>query len=246
MGKKKMHYMTMLNLVVIGNVLSTILIIGIIFGTVYYRYMKEEVITSLENDVGQAESYMSSYIESITNTGEKLAMDVELGLAVEDYLSSDISRSVDGKGMIDYILQSALSMNSSIENITIGTKDKIIQRDGYSIDKDSHMESICNETWYKEIQKDKLERKFAENTFYKNTYAQKPYYLYATKFKNKFYQTRDQEDRVIIITFNTTELEKHISALTNNAVININVWWEENGEKSWYIRRRNRKMWRNT
>ena len=96
MGKKKMHYMTMLNLVVIGNVLSTILIIGIIFGTVYYRYMKEEVITSLENDVGQAESYMSSYIESITNTGEKLAMDVELGLAVEDYLSSDISRSVDG------------------------------------------------------------------------------------------------------------------------------------------------------
>lgn len=231
MGKKKMHYMTMLNLVVIGNVLSTILIIGIIFGTVYYRYMKEEVITSLENDVGQAESYMSSYIESITNTAEKLAMDVELGVAVEDYLSSDISRSVNGKGMIDYILQSALSMNSSIENITIGTKDMIIQRDGYSIDKDSHMDIICNETWYKEIQKDKLERKFAENTFYKNTYGQKPYYLYATKFKNKFYQTRDQEDRVIIITFNTTELEKHISTLTNNAVINIHIWWEDNGEK---------------
>lgn len=232
MLKKKMHYSTMLNLVVIGNVLFAIFIIGTIFGTVYCRYMKESVRSSLENNVGQIENYTSLYVENIRGTAEKLAMDVELGTAVEEYLSPDIVKSVRGKRMMDYILQSALSMNSSIENIAIGTENKIIQQDGYSIDKDNRMMEVYKEDWYKDIQSDKINWKFTENIYYKNTYEQIPYYLYATKFKNKFYQKRDQEDRVIIVTFNITELEKYIDGISNISGINVNIWENAEGQKN--------------
>ena len=154
MRRQKIHYRTMLNLVVVGNVLGAIFVIGILIGTVYYRYMRNEVMNLMESNVEQAENYTSQYVENITNTGEKLAMDVELGLAVEAYFSPEINRSVEGKKMIDYIIQSALSMNSSIENIAIGTRDKVITQDRYSLDKNNRMNSMIEEDWYQALQQD--------------------------------------------------------------------------------------------
>lgn len=224
MKKRKIHYRTMLNLVVVGNVLGAILVIGIGIGTVYYRYVKNEVMNLMESNVEQTENYTSQYVENITNTGEKLAMDVELGVAVEAYFSPDINRSVEGKKMIDYIIQSALSMNSSIENIAIGTKEKMITQDRYSLDKNNRMESIVEEPWYGALQRDEIKYIFTENTYYYNTAVDgEHYYLYATKFKNKFYQFRDQEERIILITFHTAELEKYVDTISNNASINIHI-----------------------
>ena len=156
MRRQKIHYRTMLNLVAVGNVLGAIFVIGILIGTVYYRYMRNEVMNLMESNVEQAENYTSQYVENITNTGEKLAMDVELGLAVEAYFSPEINRSVEGKKMIDYIIQSALSMNSSIENIAIGTRDKVITQDRYSLDKNNRMNSMIEEDWYQPLQQDEI------------------------------------------------------------------------------------------
>lgn len=229
----------MLNLVVIGNVLCAVIIIGTIFGTVYYRYMKESVRMSLENNVGQIENYTSAYMENIRGVAEKLAMDVELGNAVERYKSTDLVSSVQGKRMIDYILQSAMEMNSSIENITVGASNTIIQQDGYSIDKDNRMGEIYMEDWYKDIQSDKMDWVFTENIYYSNTYEQIPYYLFATKFKNKFYQKRDEEDRVIIVTFNISDIEKYIDNISDISGINVNIYEETtDGNKMVYQTRK--------
>lgn len=223
MRRQKIHYRTMLNLVVVGNVLGAIFVIGILIGTVYYRYMRNEVMNLMESNVEQAENYTSQYVENITNTGEKLAMDVELGLAVEAYFSPEINRSVEGKKMIDYIIQSALSMNSSIENIAIGTRDKVITQDRYSLDKNNRMNSMIEEDWYQALQQDEIKYIFTENIFYQNTTGNENYFLYATKFKNKFYQFRDQEERIILITFHTAELEKYVHTISNNASINLHI-----------------------
>lgn len=223
MRKQKIHYRTMLNLVVVGNVLGAILVIGILIGTVYYRYMRNEVMNLMESNVEQAENYTSQYVENITNTGEKLAMDVELGIAVEAYFSPDINRSVEGKKLIDYIIQSALSMNSTIENIAIGTKDAVITQDRYSLDKNNRMEDIVEEAWYQALQRDEIKYIFTENVHYWNTAGEENYYLYATKFKNKFYQFRDQEERIVLITFHTAELEKYVDTISNNASIHLHI-----------------------
>ena len=210
-------------MVVVGNVLVAIFLIGILIVSVYYSYMRNEVMNLMESNVEQAENYTSQYVENITNTGEKLAMDVELGLAVEAYFSPEINRSGEGKKMIDYIIQSALSMNSSIENIAIGTRDKVITQDRYSLDKNNRMNSMIEEDWYQALQQDEIKYIFTENIFYQNTTGNENYFLYATKFKNKFYQFRDQEERIILITFHTAELEKYVHTISNNASINLHI-----------------------
>ena len=53
MPKKKIHYMTMLNLVTVGNVLAAFLVIGIVLGTTYYRYMRTDVMNLMRNNVGK-------------------------------------------------------------------------------------------------------------------------------------------------------------------------------------------------
>lgn len=221
MKKKKITYLSMLNFVVIGNVLCTALIIGMVLGGMYYQNMKENVKKSLESTVSQAENYSMNYVTNIFNVANKLSTDVQLGVAVENFTSNNIEQSVQGKKMMDYILQNAMEMNPAIENILIGTKNRVIQQDGYSIDKDNRLNEIREEEWYKQIQEDKIEWKFTENVYYTNTYDEKPYYLYATKFKNKFYQKRTQEDRIIILTFNILEIEKYIQSILGDTDINL-------------------------
>lgn len=229
-SRKKIHYMTMLNLVVVGNVLVAFLVIGVILGTMYYRYMREDVMNLMRSNVEQTESYTSSYITSVIDAANKLSTDVELGKAVENYTSDEIARTVEGKKILDYILTSALSSNSAIENIAIGTENGMIVKDRYSIDAGVYGKEIHNADWYQEILKDEIAYEFGDNTFYQNSFHKGSYYFYATKFKVKFYPSRDQEDRILIVTFDITELENYIRGISNNEAINIHICEEDNGK----------------
>lgn len=228
--KRKIHYMTMLNLAVVGNVLGAFLVIGVILGTMYYRYMRTDVMNLMRSNVEQTESYTSSYITNVMDAANKLSTDVELGKAVENYTSDEIARTVEGKKLLDYILASALSSSSAIENIAIGTESGMIVKDRYSIDTGIYGNEIHNADWYQEILKDEIAYKFGENTFYQNNFHKGSYYFYATKFKMKFYPSRAQEDRIIIVTFDTRELERYISGISINEAINIHICEEDNGK----------------
>lgn len=76
MPKKKIHYMTMLNLVTVGNVLAAFLVIGIVLGTTYYRYMRTDVMNLMRNNVEQAYSYISAYVTAGCDAANTLTTDV--------------------------------------------------------------------------------------------------------------------------------------------------------------------------
>ena len=234
MPKKKIHYMTMLNLVTVGNVLAAFLVIGIVLGTTYYRYMRTDVMNLMRNNVEQAYSYISAYVTAGCDAANTLTTDVELDRAVENYTSDDVARTVEGKKMMDYILQNAMANNPSIENIAIGTAGGMIVKDRYGFDIGKYGSQLREAGWYRELLEGQIAYKFSENIYYDNEYNPGSYYFYATKFKTKFYPTRDQEDRILIVTINTTQMEEYIGGIANNEAVNINVCDGEGKKKLIY------------
>lgn len=218
MKNHKMHYISMLVLLVLGNILISVFIIAVVMGTVFYQYVEDEMLTLMQNSEDQVVKYIDDYMGEISIITERLAMDVELGIAVEKFQSDELSDQVEGKYMIDYIIQNALDTHLFIENITIIAGDEMIMQDRYSMNQKLFYEGIDQEKWYQELLCDEKSYIYSENIIYNTVYSGETYYLYATKFKNKFYQTRNQEKRIIVVTFHIKDIKDYMDMVSNNQV----------------------------
>lgn len=206
--RKKNSFLLMINLTVVGIVSAVIVFLSILFFYYLYSVNNKSAMDTLNKDMSQIDQELTNIIENLYNVTGQLASDVQLGQATEDFYSDNIEDTVQGKKMMDYILNNAMAMNSSIENITLCSRKSILQYNNYSLDKKNNMERTVNQEWYKKLLKDEVTWVFDKNSLYTNKLDCGQYFFCATKFKNKFYQNRTEEDRIVIVTFQMSSLEK--------------------------------------
>ena len=229
--KYKIHFRTMLNIVVLGNVLGALLVVAVCLGYVYYNYIKEDVLNRLTSNVEQVEKYLSSHLENVIQNAEMLTMDVEFGKAVEQYCSEELEEIVEGRQMLDYVFKTTLEM-SSFEAIAVVTDEKLIMRDPYGpVLVNENIEKVCDQDWYTELLQDEITSKLVEGTFFDRSYQESSGYLYATKFKNKYYQSRRLENRLLIVNFDLVQVQNFVKALSHNNSVNIHICYVENGKQ---------------
>ena len=200
--KRKTSFLVIFNLAVIGIVIVVAFSISLLFFYQMYQANARSATNSLDNDLRQINQTLSDEIESLYHVTNHLADDVQLSQAVESYYGGDLSQSVQGKKMINYILSNALSLSTSAENISLLCGDQILQVDRYSLEKPIDFTRMKQDLWYGQLMSDEIPFAFGINTDYATANSdQKQYYFCATKFKSKFYQNRGDENRIVVVTF---------------------------------------------
>lgn len=231
--KVKIHYYALLNTVVLGNVLGVILLVLLIFGINYYEQMKMETSKMLRSQVEQVADYVTDYAESIANSAENLAADRKLGDALDAYLDADnLITSVNGKVMVDYILDSAIKSNSNIQHITLLSGERMVMRDRYGgILVNRYMDKIYKEEWFHQLSEGEIEYQIQECDFYSDLQDSNTYYFYATKLKSKYYSPRDNNEKLVIIIFEIGKLTDYVDTISNNDYVNVNIVENIKGEE---------------
>lgn len=220
--KKKRSFLVVVNLSVVGIVCGVILLVSILFFCYLYGINDKNTMDTLNKDLSQIDQELTKNVEEVHNITSQLAADVQLGQAMEKYYSGSIEDSVEGKKMLDYIMSNAITMNSSIENITLCSRNDMVQYNNYSLNKQNNMAEVIREQWYKELLVDKVSWVFdASHSYTSGAADQQQYFFCATKFKNKFYQNRSDENRIVIVTFQLKILETLMDNTADLKKINL-------------------------
>lgn len=227
--KKRKSFLVMINTAMIGIVSMAILSVSFIFLYYLYHMASNDVINTLNKDLRQIDQQLTKDVETVFDVTNRLACDVELGKAVESFHSDSLYENVEGKRMLDYILQNTIAMNQSISSVEIADGNKIIRYNKYGRNGQGDIRLIKNQNWYEELLEDSLSWIFEPDNRDSTEKSGSGHFLCATKFKTKFYQKREDESRIVIVSFQLNELEKLIQNTANFK--NMNVMLYDNTRK---------------
>lgn len=214
----------MINTAMIGIVSMAILSVSFIFLYYLYHLANDELISSLNKDVRQINQQLTRDVETVFDVTNRLACDAELGKAVERFDSDELSENVEGKKMLDYILQNTIAMNQSINSVEIAEGSKIIRYNKYGRNGRGDMKLIKDLSWYEELLEDKVSWIFEPDNRESAVNSGSGYYLCATKFKTKFYEKREDENRIVIVSLQLSELENLIQNTANLKNMNVMIY----------------------
>lgn len=218
---RKRSFLTIINLTVAGVVGITVLLTSLLFLAHFYKESQDQAMQTLQQELEQMNQQIQNYILEMHTLTNQLASDTQLGIAVEQYNSDEIEESLEGKQMMDYIVQKTLQLNLMIDNITISTSDSTVQYNYYSMVKGNNMSELKKQQWYKDLMNEKYMNVFIKNTAYDKGDEEDPYFLCATKFKTTLYRDRKEEDRVVIVTFRMKEIKQMMENIGNTKNINL-------------------------
>lgn len=199
-NSRKKSFLLMFNISVIGIVIAVAISISLLFFFTIYKTNEEVAAQELDSHLNQIDIVLTQEIESIYNVTGNLAEDFQLGEAVENYYSGNLQKKVDGKRMIDYILYKAMDLNFCVESITLVSGEQIVQTGRYSLDNNKLTENIFQETWYTQLLNDEIQWAFGADPGFFEYSEGEGYYYCATKFRNKYYQNRAEESRIVVVT----------------------------------------------
>lgn len=223
MGKRKSFIIT-LNIIVAGMVTLGILSTSLLFFYYLYQMTSEEAMNTLKKDLEQITSQLDRSAQQMVDLTNSLACDVELGKAIEKFYGDDLEESVEGKRMMDYIMQNAVSMNPYIVNIVVTKEDEMVQYNKYGINILEDINEIKGEEWYDGLMQDQIMQVFEVRDLEQDGEV---YFTCATKFKAKFYENREDENRLVITTFQLEELENLIRSTAELKNINLLLFDQE-------------------
>lgn len=224
--KSKKSFFVMINTAMIGIVSIAILAVSFLFFYYLYHQAGGQVLHTLSKDLTQINQQLTKDVETVFDVTNRLACDVELGNAVEKFYVEDLAKNVEGKKMMDYILQNTIAMNQSIFSVQIAKEDEIIRYNKYGRNGQGDIGLIKRQDWYQKLLDDKVSWIFEPDNLETRTEGER-YFLCATKFKTKFYEKREEENRVVIVSFQLKELE---NLMQNTAALkNMNVFLYDGG-----------------
>ena len=137
---------------------------SILFSAHFYKESQDQAMQTLQQELEQMNQQIQNYILEMHTLTNQLASDTQLGIAVEQYNSDDIEESLEGKQMMDYIVQKTIQLNLMIDNITICTSDSTVQYNYYSMVKGNNMSELKRQRWYKDLMNEKCSNVFIKNT----------------------------------------------------------------------------------
>lgn len=222
---RKRSFLTIINLTVAGVVGITVLMTSILFSAHFYKESQDQAMQTLQQELEQMNQQIQNYILEMHTLTNQLASDTQLGIAVEQYNSDDIEESLEGKQMMDYIVQKTIQLNLMIDNITICTSDSTVQYNYYSMVKGNNMSELKRQRWYKDLMNEKCSNVFIKNTAYDKADEEETYFLCATKFKTTLYTDRKEEDRVVIVTFRMGEIKQMMENIGKTKNINLLLYY---------------------
>lgn len=222
---RKRSFLTIINLTVASVVGITVLMTSILFSAHFYKESQDQAMQTLQQELEQMNQQIQNYVLEMHTLTNQLASDTQLGIAVEQYNSDDIEESLEGKQMMDYIVQKTMQLNLMIDNITICTSDNTVQYNYYSMVKGNNMSELKKQRWYKDLMNEKCSNVFIKNTTYDKADEEETYFLCATKFKTTLYTDRKEEDRVVIVTFRMEEIRRIMENIGNTKNINLLLYY---------------------
>lgn len=223
MGKKKSFIVT-LNIIVVATVTLGILSTSLFFFYYLSRMTGEDAMNTLQKDMEQITYQLERSAQQAVDLANSLACDAELSRAVDRFYGDDLGESVEGRQMMDYIVQNAVSMNPYVVNIAITKEDEIIQYNRYGINILEDINVIKEAKWYDNLMRGSVQQVFKVKD---QGLAGKVYFTCATKFKTTTYKKREDENRLVIMTLQLEELEKLIRNTAELKKISLLLYDEE-------------------
>lgn len=228
--KRKKSFLTTMNMMIICSVSIAVILISSLFSTYLYQMAESSTMDMLTRNLNEVNQEVTDYVEECEKALNQLATDVELGRSVDALGSENLLEVTDARKMVDYIVRNIMALNLQIENITIYSSQEILQYNQYSLKKGNDEKKISDAQWYQKLLSGEKNMVFERSTVYDTDEMNNIYFLMATKFKNKIFVDRKDEDRILIITFRMKELEKIISATGERQKINILLYNNEDKE----------------